>query len=305
MADSLAYVLSCQICLEDFQDSGKLIPRILPCNHTACERCLGLLLRRNSLTCPECNASKVGVKSVKDFPQNKYILAVIEMKKEEERKTEKRAALKNCEEHAKELTLFCKNDECKSAICATCLTNSHRQHDVVDFKMEEKELVDKLIDAIKNVEAKKEDVSGVVEEAKRLNEMCLKKLQERKEDLIGVITNHYDRFIKDVTQQLHELKSNKEVVNTERILQTLKAIEEEISLQNLPRKEVTSACNKIEDLPNSLNTKSVTCKFFTYNEHCDVTEELKKLLLGDLLEHEKIIRFSSTAEDGSLYKCAG
>ena len=241
---------------------------------------------------------------MKDFPQNKYILAFIDREKEEERRTKERATLQNCEEHDKELTLFCKNDECKSAICPTCLTNSHRKHDVMDFKNEEKELFEKLIDAIKNVEAKKEDVSGVVEEAKRLNEMCLKKLQERKEDLIRVITYHYDGFIKDVTHQVQELKSNKELANTERILQILKEIEEDISRQNLPRKRITTTSNKIEDLPSSLNTKSVTCKFFTYSENCDVTEKLKKLL-GNLLEHEKLIRFYSTTEDGSLYKCAG
>ena len=241
---------------------------------------------------------------MRDFPQNKYILAVIERKKDEERRIKERAALENCEEHAKELTLFCKNDECKSAICPTCLTNSHRKHDVVDVEKEEKEPTEKLIDTIKNVEAKKEDISAAVEAAKRLNEKCLTKLQERKENLIQVITKHYDRYIKDVKHQLHELKFNKELATTERILQTLKEIEEEISQQNLPRKGITSTSNKIEDLPSSISTKSMTCKFFTYTEHSDVNGKLRKLL-GDLLDHEKLVQFGSTAEDGSLFKCAG
>ena len=38
MADSLEYILACQICLEDFEEAGDHLPRILPCSHSLCEK---------------------------------------------------------------------------------------------------------------------------------------------------------------------------------------------------------------------------------------------------------------------------
>ena len=40
MTDSLEYILTCQICLEDFEETGDHVPRILPCSHSLCEKCL-------------------------------------------------------------------------------------------------------------------------------------------------------------------------------------------------------------------------------------------------------------------------
>ena len=75
MADIFENMLACQICLEDFQEDGDLLPRILPCSHTLCERCLIKLLGGGgSLQCPECRARHAAPNKEKTFPQNKYLL---------------------------------------------------------------------------------------------------------------------------------------------------------------------------------------------------------------------------------------
>ena len=89
MADSLQFLLSCQICLEDFQEDGDLIPSILPCSHTLCERCLIQLLGGGgSFKCPECRAQHAAPSKEKTFPQNKYLLTVIKRRESMEEEPE-------------------------------------------------------------------------------------------------------------------------------------------------------------------------------------------------------------------------
>ena len=86
MADSLQYILTCQICLEDFEETGNQVARILPFSHSLCEKCLDQLIHSNFLEqghfveCPECREKHTVVNEVKTFPQNKYILAYIRRK---------------------------------------------------------------------------------------------------------------------------------------------------------------------------------------------------------------------------------
>ena len=44
-----------------------------------------------------------------------------------------------CEEHRKELNLFCLNSECYKAVCRTCLRKKHKKHDIIDIEEHEKE----------------------------------------------------------------------------------------------------------------------------------------------------------------------
>ena len=128
MADSLEHILACQICLEDFEESGEQIPRLLPCTHTLCEKCLKQLIkptnRGNSVECPECRKKHTARKGVKTFPQNKYILINIRRKHEDsvEEAAEPEREVAKCEEHGRELNLFCKREECQKTICNKCLT---------------------------------------------------------------------------------------------------------------------------------------------------------------------------------------
>ena len=92
-------LLICGVCLEEYQHSGACIPRLLPCTHTLCERCLIQLLGGGggALECPECKAKHAAPNKEKTFPQNKYLLTVIrrrESKKEEPKEVRKSSVLK-------------------------------------------------------------------------------------------------------------------------------------------------------------------------------------------------------------------
>ena len=67
---SLEETLTCPICLDLFDD-----PRLLPCSHTFCRRCLqGTHLVRSLLTCPVCRYQCLG----QSLPINRIVLTLVE-----------------------------------------------------------------------------------------------------------------------------------------------------------------------------------------------------------------------------------
>ena len=73
--------LSCQICFENFEEDGDHIPRILPCLHTVCEKCVKGMIQENKIICPECREEHEAKKEEKSFQQNKYIVVQLSRKK--------------------------------------------------------------------------------------------------------------------------------------------------------------------------------------------------------------------------------
>ena len=100
--DSLAEILCCVVCLEDYEADDSLIPRLLPCSHTLCERCVNDLIKDNKLMCPECRKKHEATKGEKSFPQNKYLLVQIRKKKNDAKDEEEDQNKERCEEHGKE-----------------------------------------------------------------------------------------------------------------------------------------------------------------------------------------------------------
>ena len=71
----------CRVYLEEYEDSGPHIPRILPCTLPVCEWCLIQLLGEGTtLKCPECRARHAAPNREKTFPQNKYLLTLIKLR---------------------------------------------------------------------------------------------------------------------------------------------------------------------------------------------------------------------------------
>ena len=117
-------------------DEGEHTPRILPCSHTLCQKCIHHMLRRDTLECPECRVVHAAENDVLSFPQNKYICANI---------TKGRviptaplappvSEYDSCAEHERDLSLYCKGAKCQKPVCEICLINEHRTHDVIDIR---------------------------------------------------------------------------------------------------------------------------------------------------------------------------
>ena len=106
----------CPVCSEYYGFEGAIVPRILPCKHTACETCLEKCLSRKKLKCPVCNITFVLDHGVEDIPRNQDIIHHWE------------SVLSICTTHGKDFLYFCNEEGCKRLICLTCKVEEHQNH---------------------------------------------------------------------------------------------------------------------------------------------------------------------------------
>ena len=141
----------CQVCFEAYEETGKHVPRILPCFHSVCEDCIKKLMKENNLDCPECRAKHPAANGFLSFPQNKYIISNVK----------RNAQFPTCDIHNRVMTLFCNETNCRVPICSRCLINDHKNHGMKDFKEEYKETHDVLsldLNSLKsNLQCKREE----------------------------------------------------------------------------------------------------------------------------------------------------
>ena len=133
--DSIADMLSCQVCFEDFDEDGDHIPRIFPCSHTVCVSCIKNLIKNDKLACPECRKTYEVDNVETSFPQNKYLL--VQIRSGKIIKHEEADSNERCKEHGKELTAFCK--VCQKDICISCLKKGHEGHEWIEIEDWERE----------------------------------------------------------------------------------------------------------------------------------------------------------------------
>ena len=191
--------LSCAICQETF-DLQDRVPRMLPCGHTYCQRCLTGLFTRSPVLCPE-DRSPISVSSVADLAKNFALLRVVQKKHDSVPRTD--TTIK-CAEHRKKLEYVCLDDKVK--ICANCaLFGRHKGHNVraEDEVMREvtirAECLLEMLQIIENSQAAVlgEQVSG------RLDELTKLYLTKR-----NSIETKLDQFFEDIRGKLSEIEKN-------------------------------------------------------------------------------------------------
>ena len=182
--DSLDLLLSCVVCLEDFEEDGDKTPRLLPCTHTLCENCIKQLIRNQKLECPECRARHDAKNEAKSFPQNKYTLTQIRRKSLKRKQEKVTRAYGRCKDHGKELSLFCQEPDCQIAICQTCLTKYHKKHDFVELDEDVKKNVILEVEQLrKNLESKINLIPPVREDVEKKTEESINELKRKQEEI--------------------------------------------------------------------------------------------------------------------------
>ena len=223
MSDSLDFLLACQICLEDFEETGDHVPRILPCSHTLCEKCLKQLIKPSNqgdkIECPECRKKHAVVGGVKTFPQNKYILTNIRRKY----RTGNGKNIEKCPEHGKDFILFCKRPDCQKPICQACISKYHRGHDVVDIDEVKKEMKgiiqSKIRLAKEDLQRKRSKISSVKIETENKSETCISELTAQKDEILKQVSQQFDRMINKAKIQklLTDTKTSRELQTIDKL----------------------------------------------------------------------------------------
>ena len=192
---SLELLLQCQVCFEEFEENGDHVPRLLPCTHTLCHSCIGRMIRGTRIECPECR-KKHEAKDEKSFSQNKYVLTLIKSKSTKEQPIP--YEFQKCEEHGKELNLFCRTSGCNKPICRICLRKQHKEHDVIDIEEQEKEVLMKLLKQIWfNLGAKLSILSVTKRDIQVKANAAIEEIKRKKEE----IDKACEKMIKEVEGQ--------------------------------------------------------------------------------------------------------
>ena len=210
--DSLESLLSCQVCFEDFEKDGKRVPRILPCSHTLCESCIKRIIQDDKLECPYCRKTHEADNREKTFPQNRYLL--IQIKRGRTRDPMDKGIsddLERCEEHGKELNLFCREPGCQKHICVSCF-DQHRNHDIENISQDMKsELLHEMDNLIKNLESRIQLGSQLKKDVSMKTKECVRKIVRKKEELFDHINNmiaEAERKEKETTDHVDDAISN-------------------------------------------------------------------------------------------------
>ena len=172
------------------------------------------------------------------FPQNMYILNHIQDKKNQRKEKQ------ICEDHGKELVLYCMDDKCQKAICMSCLSLNHKKHEVIDIEEQEKEILLKDVREIKqNLELQEERISQVKEDVDSEADRCIESLKKTKEDFV----KHFDEMIEKAESQRKEtnLKVDQKISAIRNKIQRLVSVEDNLKNANEVKEETIESSQEI------------------------------------------------------------
>ena len=235
-------ITTCLVCFEDYTEMGDHIPRLLPCTHTICQKCLCDLVRgknKKSLRCPECRRHHQAQYGLRSFPQNKYVLAHIKTTKQK---------FEKCQEHDAELSLFCKNTKCRKAICQLCMIKHHKVHDVVDMREELKKKHKTIISMIDTISS---DIqvfkSGLISAQAKItskHESCVALLKKTKIQHVKQIFQMYDRMIQQALNNTSEV--------TAKLQQDTTVVDENLALMHSLNQTVNESTTTHQEMDKNL-----------------------------------------------------
>ncbi|XP_051963102.1 tripartite motif-containing protein 3 [Xyrauchen texanus] len=199
--------LVCSICLEHYHN-----PKVLPCLHTFCERCLQNYIPPQSLTlsCPVCRQTSIlPEKGVAALQNNFFITNLMEVLQREHDCTRPEASSGlesasaatyapplSCPNHeGKVMEFYC--ESCETAMCLECTEGEHREHVTVplrDVLEQHKAALKNQLDAICN------RVPQLTAAIELVNEIS-RQLTDRKNESVTEISNTFEELEKALHQR--------------------------------------------------------------------------------------------------------
>ena len=283
--------LECSVCLEQYTlTENDRLPRLLPCHHTVCERCLQTLLDGGPTTCPECRGP-FPLREVRTFPQNNYLLPDIRRKV-----TETQTQQRMCEKHGKDLNLYCKEISCQKVICQLCREKEHKDHDVSELQ-EFKESIHK--DLVANAvllkdyhQLRREKLLETRDVLQQRFVACDIKLQNEREMYITTFTrgiDEYDNRQKTVKDRWEE--ANRSILDDVRLIdESLCQIDNIMCSFNQNTVTIEDVTNRVRGLnrifmsPKNNIAGSKSYSYFNYETIVTPTVDVE--MCGKLIQNE-------------------
>ncbi|XP_067888854.1 tripartite motif-containing protein 2-like isoform X2 [Heterodontus francisci] len=218
--------LVCSICLDRYNN-----PKVLPCLHTFCERCLQNYIPPQSLTlsCPVCRQTSIlPEKGVAALQNNFFITNLMEVLQRDAACSREQASMKETVSAVSGQCLSCPNHEgkvmefycgsCETAMCRDCTEGEHREHKTVPLKdvvEQHKASLKKQLDAIKN---RLPQLNAAIE---LIHEIC-HQLTERKNNAVSEVSSTFEELQRVLLQRKSSLITNLEGIcsSKQKVLQT-------------------------------------------------------------------------------------
>ncbi|KFV20470.1 Tripartite motif-containing protein 59, partial [Tauraco erythrolophus] len=223
--------LTCSICYSIFED-----PRVLPCSHTFCRRCLeGVIQLSNNfsiwrplrlpLKCPNCRSVvDIPATGIESLPINFALKAIIEKYQQEDC-----SDVATCSEHHRQpLNIYCLLD--RKLVCGHCLTiGKHNGHPIDDLQsayLKEKENSGKILDQLtdkhwshvcllmEKLKEQKSQCESVIEDDKKVMAQYFKKLgdvlEHKKQALLAALDEINTRILEEYKPVIEKLEKMRE-----------------------------------------------------------------------------------------------
>ena len=229
---------------------------------------------------------------VKTFPQNKYIVTNLKQKQKERE-------IAKCEEHGKELTLYCRCNGCQTAICSKCLTASHRKHDVVDIEERQKEIEEKQVKdliakiTMESVEMtiKKKAIADVKEEIYDFYATYSKELATSQEKLVNQIRERFDVLKKNLDDHTSVIVQDidKDITSIDQHLEVINGIKMNVTSGLASPEDVRIGIEVIKSIAESSKAHVSGIKSYKVLRYCateTLNEDIEKLC-GQLTKDAK------------------
>ena len=293
----------CPVCSYDYQVEGEHVPRILPCFHTVCEKCIkGKLGTGSSLECPQCGIEHTRQNDVKNVQENKYIISYIKKMAEAqpaEMVEKPDMGRKQCSKHGKELNIFCNQSGCQMPICLMCLKDEHKAHDFCDLQEVAEERSASVLDDVRSMkkilQEKKEDLLAVQKIVTQNCQECSKEIVNVKADLISEIDSRGTNLVRDITEEKEKTTRciNDAVAEIDEDLIMLCALEKKTNSETVfqIQMEMKKLEKLKEDKIDSRFPEAARHTYLTYKT-CSSMSKLKHLsvLCGKLTKKTKRIQ---------------
>ncbi|XP_059819478.1 tripartite motif-containing protein 2-like isoform X1 [Hypanus sabinus] len=197
--------LVCSICLDRYNN-----PKVLPCLHTFCERCLQNYIppQSLSLSCPVCRQTSIlPEKGVAALQNNFFISNLMEVLQRDPSCNREEASMKATVGAVSGHSLSCPNHEgkvmefycgpCETAMCGECTEGEHREHRTVPLKdvvEQHKAALHKQLDTIKS---RLPQLNAAIE---LIDGIC-RQLTVNKDEAVGQVSRTFEELEQTLQQR--------------------------------------------------------------------------------------------------------
>ena len=236
----------------------------------------------NKIECPECREKHEAKKEEKSFPQNKYILTRIKTKPSKQPTT---IEFEKCEEHGKELSLYCKEPDCGKIICRLCLGKHHKRHNVIAIEEQRKDVLMRDLARIDlNLETKVKIMSQAKKNMEERTKSVIEEIKKKKEEF----DRHYEMIIEkgEGLSRIQNLLIDYKVSEMNSNLEVLRSLKQDIwNKEEISQEDIMNSQEAVRGIIENINEKLSGERCFDYPVITMGGSSVEEFL-GEVTRHE-------------------